>query len=69
MTSPMHRDNLRAIERRHMTVEKCDAGNMVMKHLHATCSCVKVHTEAEGKLLVVKTDKEARTTRVRETCQ
>jgi hypothetical protein len=77
MTSPMRRDNFHNNERRYMTMEKCNAGDVVMKCPNVTCRYVKVlpkdlvgqvDTEVEGKLLVVKTDKEG-TTAVRQTCQ
>jgi hypothetical protein len=80
MTSPMRRENCHKKEtkRRYMTVEKCDAGGVVvMKCPKVTCPFVKVlpkeyvrhvTTEIEGKVLVVKTDKEA-ATEVRQTSQ
>jgi hypothetical protein len=77
MTSPLHRKNDNAGESRHMTVDKCNAGDTVMKCPNLQCSYVKVlpkdlvgevDTKVEGQLLVVKTEKEARSS-VRKTSQ
>jgi hypothetical protein len=77
LTSPMRRDHFQNNKRRYKTVETCDANDVVMKCPKLTCGYVKVlpkdlvrhvTTEVEGKILVVKTDKEA-TTAVRQTSQ
>ena len=77
LTSPMRRDHFQNNKRRYKTVETCDANDVVMKCPKLTCGYVKVlpkdlvqhvDTEVEGKILVVKTDKEA-TTAVRQTSQ
>jgi hypothetical protein len=77
LTSPMKRDHFHNNKRRYKTVETCNANDVVMKCPKLTCCFVKVlpkdlvqhvATEVEGKILVVKTDKEA-TTAVRQTCQ
>jgi hypothetical protein len=76
LTSPMTRDHHNN-KRRFKTVETCNANDVVMKCPKLTCGYVKVlpkdlvqhvDTEVEGKILVVKTDKEA-TTAVRQTSQ
>ncbi len=77
LTSPMRREHFQNNKRRFKTVETCDAKDVVMKCPKLTCGYVKVlpkdlvrhvTTEVEGKILVVKTDKEA-TTAVRQTSQ
>jgi hypothetical protein len=78
MTSPAHRKKDRGNETpRHMTVEKCNAGAVVMECPNPQCHFVKVlpkelvryvPTAVKGGILIVVTDEEAATA-VRKTSQ